>query len=106
MELPHFEEIQDEYGDEIIIIAVDIGPFVGLGDSEDALALLDELDINFLTASTDDFNAVSGYKVFGTPATYFIAPDGEVVEKWVGFLSKEQVIENIENLLGHSSSSG
>ena len=44
---------------------VDIGPFVGLGTEEDAIALLDELEITFAAGSTPDATVVREYRVLG-----------------------------------------
>ncbi len=98
-EMPELQEAYEEYGDRVIVIGVDIGPFVGLGDRDDGLALLEQLAITYPAGSTPDVTIMRDYRVLGTPATYFFAPDGEVVQQWNGFLTRGQLDENIEALL-------
>ena len=97
--MPELQEAYNEYGDRVLFIGVDIGPFVGLGSKEDALALLDELEITFPTGNTPDATIMRDYQVLGTPATYFFQPSGEITQQWNGFLTKKQLDDNIEALL-------
>ena len=89
----------------MLIIGVDIGPFVGLGSRQDALALLDELEITYPAGTTSDAAVMRDYKVLGTPANYFIKPDGEIIQQWNGFLTGDQLNGHIEALLEASASS-
>jgi len=98
-ELPHLQSAYEKYGDQVIFIGVDIGPFVRLGDRDDALALLDQLDITYPAGATSDSSIMRDYKVLGTPATYFFRPDGEVVQQWNGLLGERQLEGFIEDLL-------
>ena len=98
-EMPELQAAYEKYGNRVLFVAVDVGPFVGLGDEDDALALLDELEITFPAGSTPDASVLRDYKVLGTPATYFFTPDGEVIQQWNGFLSGDQLEEYVERLL-------
>jgi thiol-disulfide isomerase/thioredoxin len=98
-EMPELQAAYEKYGDRVLFVGVDIGPFVGLGAEDDALALLDELEITFPAGSTPDASVLRDYKVLGTPATYFFRPDGEVIQQWNGFLGGDQLEEYIETLL-------
>jgi thiol-disulfide isomerase/thioredoxin len=103
-EMPELQEVYEEYGDRVLFIGVDIGPFVRLGDRDDALALLDQLKITYPAGSTPDDTIMRDYKVLGTPATYFFKPDGEILQQWNGFLTKDQIEGYIETLWARSSS--
>jgi len=98
-EMPELQAAHEKYGDRVLFVGVDIGPFVGLGDEDDALALLDELEITFPAGSTPDASVLRDYRVLGTPATYFFRPDGEVIQQWNGFLSGDQLEDYIGALL-------
>jgi thiol-disulfide isomerase/thioredoxin len=98
-EMPELQEVHDEYRDRVLLIGVDIGPFVGLGSEGDALALLDELEITYPAGNTSDATIMRDYKVLGTPATYFFKPDGKVIQQWNGLLTTEQTVGYIEELL-------
>jgi thiol-disulfide isomerase/thioredoxin len=98
-EMPELQEAYETYGDEAVFVGVDIGPFVGLGSREDALALLEDLGITYPAGSTPDATVVRNYRVLGTPATYFVTPGGEILERWSGLLSGDQLTERIEELI-------
>ncbi|NIO68871.1 MAG: DUF3179 domain-containing protein [Anaerolineae bacterium] len=104
-EMPELQEAYEKYEDRVLIVGVDIGPFVGLGGEEEALALLDELQITYPAGATADVTVMRDYKVLGTPATYFFKPNGEIIQQWNGFLTGDQLNGYIETLLEASASS-
>jgi hypothetical protein len=83
----------------VLFVGIDVGPFVGLGSKEDALALLDDLAVTYPVGSTPDAQIVRDYKVLGTPVTYFVTPGGEIVERWNGFLTRDQLANRIRELI-------
>ncbi len=104
-EMPELQDAYETYGGEVVFVGVDVGPFVGLGSEEDALSLLDDLAITYLAGSTPDANTIRDYKVLGTPATYFITPGGDIVERWNGFLTGKQLTNKIDELIDVSAGS-
>jgi len=102
IEMPELEQAYAEYGDQVLFFGLDVGPFVGLGSQEDGLALLDELEITYPAGTTSDASIMRAYRVLGTPATYFLKPDGEIVEQWNGLLTGEQLQDKIQTLLDAS----
>jgi thiol-disulfide isomerase/thioredoxin len=102
-ELPKLQKVYEENRDRVLLVGVDIGPFVGLGSEEDARALLDELDITFPAGTTTDVQVMRDYKVLGTPATLFIRPDGEIIQRWNGVLTEDQLKGRVEMLIEASS---
>ena len=103
--MPELQAAHEEYGDRVLIVGVDIGPFVGLGSKEDGLALLDELGITYPAGTTSDVSVMRDYQVLGTPTTLFLKPNGEIVQRWTGLLGEAQLAGFIEKLLKASSSS-
>ena len=63
LEMAHLEEAYAAYGGQVVILGLDIGPFIGLGDRDDALALLAELDVSYPAGTTDDAAIVKSYQV-------------------------------------------
>jgi thiol-disulfide isomerase/thioredoxin len=106
LEMPHLEAAHRAYGDQVQIIGLDIGPFVGLGDKEDALKLLGDMGVTYPAGATDDAGVVKAYQVLGTPSLFFIAPDGEIVQRWAGMMAEDRLMESIEKLLAASSVNG
>jgi len=102
-EMPDLQEVYEEHKDRVLLFGLDIGPFVGLGSREDGQALLEELNITYPAGTTFDADAVRDYQVLGMPTTYFIKPNGEIINQWTGLLTKDKTIELVEELLAASS---
>ena len=99
-ELPEFERVHHERGDEVTILGIDIGPQQFLGTREEGQALLAELGVSFPAGTTFDDSVVRGFEVFSMPTTFFIAADGSVMRKWSGILDEENLNDLIDELLG------
>ena len=104
VEMPDLQAVSDAYQDDVLLFGLDVGPFIGLGSSEDGRKLLNELAITYPAGTTDDSNVVREYGILGMPTTYFITPDGEIHETWTGLLTEEKLSELVENLLAASNS--
>ena len=105
VEMPDMQEVYDEYKDRILLLGVDVGPFTGLGSREDGQALLQELEVTYPTGTTFDAEVMRAYQVIGMPTTFFIKPNGEIVQKWTGLLTKDKLTELVAELLEASDSS-
>jgi thiol-disulfide isomerase/thioredoxin len=104
LEMPEFQEVSAEFGDEVVFFGLDVGPFTNLGSSEDGQELVQQLGVTYPTGTTDNADVVKEYKLIGMPTTYFISPSGEIVEQWTGLLTKSKLTELVEALLESSSS--
>ena len=49
-EMPGFQRVYDDLGDEFTLVGVDIGPFMDLGFHDDARQFLKDFDIRYPTA--------------------------------------------------------
>ncbi|MDE0447537.1 MAG: thioredoxin domain-containing protein [Spirochaetaceae bacterium] len=101
-EMPEFQEVYDEYSDRILMLGIDLGPFTGLGNTDQGRALLSELGVSYPAGTTEDADVVARFQVLGMPTTLFVTPDGGVVAKWTGILTKEKLIEHVDELLAVS----
>lgn len=104
-EMPSLQEAHNEYGDRVLILGVDIGPFVRLGSRDDGLALLHDLEITYPAGATSDATVMRDYRILGTPTTLFITPDGEVVRRRHGIFTEGQLSGFIDALLEASADS-
>ena len=100
------EEVSQEFKDEVLVLGLDIGPFVQLGDTEDALRLLADLNISYPNGTTSEIEMMRAYQVLGTPTFYFISPDGTIVKKWAGGMGKEKMVASTAELITASANSG
>lgn len=105
LEMPDFQEVSDKFGEEISVVGLDVGPFTGLGTSQDGQALIRELGITYLTGTTADATVVKEYELLGMPTTYFIKPDGQILRSWTGLLTADKLSELVRELVEASAGS-
>ena len=103
-EMPEFQEVYDQFSDRILLLGIDLGPFTGLGTSDQGRALLEDLGITYPAGTTEDASVVSRFQVLGMPTTLFITADGGITHKWTGILNREKLTELIEELLAATES--
>ena len=101
-EMPDLQVVAEQYQDRILLFGLDVGPFVGLGSREDGQALLKELGVTYPAGTTFDAQVVKAYNVLGMPTTFFVKPDGEIVEQWTALITKSKLTERVESLLAAS----
>ena len=93
------EEVYKEYSDRIILIGLDLGPFMGLGSENDGQTLVKDLGITYPTGTTDNEDVIQTYKVLGLPTTFFINNKREITRSWTGMIHKDMLVELIEDLI-------
>ena len=99
VEMPDFQQVSDEFGDQILLFGLDVGAFANLGTSQDGRALVEELAITYPTGTTTDPAVVQDYQVLGLPTTYFITADGVIHRRWTGPLTADKLGELVQELL-------
>lgn len=104
-EMPGFQKVYDEFGGQFILVGLDIGPFIGLGSSEDGRNLLQELDITYPAGTTSDAGTVAAYKIQGMPTTVFLTPHGEVFDIHIGILDEGTFRNEVQELIRASEAS-
>ena len=104
-EMPEFQHVYEERGDEVTIIGIDIGPQQFLGTREEGQALLTELGVTYPAGTTFDETVARGFEIVGMPATFFIAADGALVRKWIGVLDEAKLNELMDELVGATDAS-
>ena len=105
LEMPDFEAVHGEFGEEVILFGLDVGPFTNLGSSAEGQALIQELGVTYPAGTTTDAEVVRAYGLIGMPTTYFIKPNGEIHRQWTGLLTEEKLAELIEELIEASGAS-
>lgn len=96
-ELPHLLRARDELGRQV--------RFLGIAISDRAGHARDWMSFNGATYPSlqDPSGSVRGpLRVPGPPVTLFLGPDGRIVEEHYGaFTSAEQIVDEVEEHLGH-----
>lgn len=103
-EMPDFQAVFEEFGDQVIFLGLDVGPFTGLGTRSDAQALLQELGITYPTAYPDG-NPTRNFNIVGLPQTMFYDAQGVLVAR-EGFLSGSRMNRIMTSTLGLTPNDG
>jgi thiol-disulfide isomerase/thioredoxin len=98
-EMPAFQRVWDANKDDILLVGVDIGPYVQLGSQQDALNLLAELDITYPAAFSVSRQPVLDYGVQAMPTTVFFDGAGQIVSVSSGLLTEEDLSSQVDLLL-------
>ena len=104
-EMPGFQRFYDDTKDEVLLIGIDVGQFIGLGNRRDAQNLLQELGVFYPAGFTNDGGVMLDHKVRGMPTIVFITSEGEVVQNWTGPLDEITLKAFTEALLLSNSES-
>jgi thiol-disulfide isomerase/thioredoxin len=104
LEMPDFQEVHEEFGDQVLLVGVDVGTFTGLGNEQEGRALLQEVGVTYPAGTTANADVMRAYQVIGMPTTVFISPDGEIVQRWTGLLTKDKMVELVQELIDASVS--
>jgi len=98
-EMPAFQSVYDAYGDDYLMVGVDIGPYIGLGSRQSAINLLAELGITYPAAGAEDARAVGDYNVLSMPTTIFYDGDGAEVGRQTGIMSEGMLEPRVRELI-------
>ena len=93
-EMPDMQKLHEKYGDELKILAVNIG------ESKSATAsFMMKNKLNFTVLLDKNKSTAQNYLVRGIPTSDFLDENGEITEKVVGAVSYEKMLElnNIED---------
>ena len=96
--MPDLQAFYNDNKEDVTLVDVDIGQFLGLGTQQDAENLLRELNITYPAGFTDDRGVVRDYKVLGMPTTVFINADGTIFDKWTGALNRSVLEDKLEEM--------
>jgi peroxiredoxin len=89
-EMPDMQRVQDEFGDDLVVIGVNAGDSV-----EDGEDFARSVDIDYLRLYDHDLDVTDGYRVMAMPTSYFIEPDGTISEVNFGFMVLDQMREKV-----------
>ena len=97
-EMPHFQQLADEFEDDFILLGIDVGVFTGLGTEQNALDLLEELDITYPTGRALERDPLIDYNATGMPTTIFFHANGEISDKRIGMILEDEMREKLDEL--------
>jgi|SRR5699024_8610244 len=93
-EMPYMQSLYPEYEDEIEIVAVSL-------DASDLVIhqFIDKYDLTFPVLHDTKSEVMDLYNVGPIPSTFFISPEGEIVDKVAGALTLEKLEGHFEEIL-------
>lgn len=98
-EMPDLQEFNGKFEDRALLLGIDLGQFLGLGNQKDAQELLNELEVTYPAGFTTDGNVIQDYRILGMPTTIFIDIDGNIFNKWTGALNGSVLEEKTLEML-------
>ena len=101
-EMPGFQAVHEQYGDDFILLGLDVGPFMNLGSNQSARSLLQELGITYPTARALNRGPVVQYGVVAMPTTVFFTADGKVHRSHQGFLDESRMNSLVQEIIRES----
>ena len=104
-EMPGFQAVYERHADDILMLGVDVGTFLGLGTHASARELLDELGITYPTAYATERDAIAQFGITGLPATYFFDANGNLLGSTGGFIDERALENRVRELIGATAAS-
>ena len=98
-ELALLQEVADEYEDDLTVLAVDLGPATGMGDSEGAKSLLAEAGATFPAGYTAEESVVRTHEIESIPTIAFYRDEGYYRSKIIGGLTEDDLREGVKDIL-------
>ena len=103
-EMPALEAAWREYGDKVLFIGVDVGPYVGLGTYGQGKSLVEEFGITYPTGSTGNRSVIVDWQVGSMPSTFLINRDGRVHDIVIGGISSSRLTLKVRELIAANAS--
>lgn len=93
-EMPDLQALHDNHDDTVVV-----GLTIDYASQEQVTGSLEEMGIDYpvVLAETEDAATFGDFR--GLPTTFFVSPEGEVVERHMGRMSKEQMQDYREEIL-------
>lgn len=96
--MPAFQKMFDAQQGKVIIVGLDVGPFVHLGSYFDAITLYNQLHIHYPLGYAEDATPLRLYNVQGMPTTVFFTANGQMVDKVTGQLDEPRLQASVAKL--------
>ena len=90
-EMPDMQKVQDQFGDDLVVIGVNAGDSV-----DDGEGFVRQAGITYLRLYDLNLEITDGYRVQAMPTSYFISADGTIADANFGFMVYDQMVEKVE----------
>ncbi|MEE8045564.1 MAG: TlpA disulfide reductase family protein [Dehalococcoidia bacterium] len=103
-EMPALQAAWIEYGEDVLIVGVDIGPYVNLGTYDSGRDLVEEFGITYVTGNTQNRSVVPDWQVQSMPSTFLLNRDGRVHDIVIGAISSSRLDQKLRELIAVNAS--
>lgn len=94
-EMPAFQSVHEELGSQFAIVGIDTKDI-----RRDARAFLRRTGVTYAAPFDPDGDVADEYGVVGFPQTIFIDKHGRIVDRFIGEITREQLVATIEARFG------
>lgn len=98
-EMPTLQSAWEEYDEEVVMLGIDIGRFMGLGTTEQGLQLLQDTGVTYPAGNTPNSSVLEDFNLNALPATFFMLPDGTIMDSFPGAIRSFTLSNSIDNLI-------
>ena len=92
-EMPHIQEVSEEYADKIIVLAINISD-----SSDDVKTFVDNAKYTFNFGLNESGSLLDKYNSYSIPLSVFIDKDGIIKERHIGSMTKDMMVKIIEGI--------
>ncbi len=92
-EMPDMQLISDQFDGQLVVLGINAGDGITQGDS-----FARSIGATYELVYDTDMQVTEGYGVRAMPTSYFIGPDGTIVDAHFGFLSHADMLEKVDEL--------
>ena len=95
-EMPDLQEAYTEFkGRGVQFVGIQQ---LGIDSREDAIAFLEEVGVEYPNVPDENSAIQLAYKILAYPTTVFLDRNHDIVKKWSGLITREELREQIENI--------
>ena len=95
-ELPHIEKLNDEFGNEIEIIGIQM---IGIDNINDGLKFAQKLNLSYKLGYNSDNSTIKKYKINSFPTTIFVSKSNNNFIIWYVYIGYDDLLNNTKNIL-------
>ena len=95
-EVPHIEKLNNEFGNKIEIIGIQM---IGIDNINDGLEFAQKLNLSYKLGYNSDNSTIKKYKINSFPTTIFVSKSDNKFIIWDGYIGYDDLLKNTKKIL-------
>ena len=95
-EVPHIEKLNNEFGNKIEIIGIQM---IGIDNTNDGLEFAQKLNLSYKLGYNLDNSTIKKYKINSFPTTIFVSKSDNKFIIWDGYIGYDDLLKNTKKIL-------